>query len=80
MEIRSGIAAWVSRKEVPPGDHGRNGRKPAGLKCRLAGAVSVYYNGLATGGEGKGGRGFLALRTEAGSTMVRLSLGPFSCL
>lgn len=40
------------------------------FKCSLAGSPTVYYNGKATGGEGGGGRAFIALRVGAGSTEV----------
>jgi len=40
------------------------------FKLSLAGALRVYYNGRRYGGEGKGGRAFLALRVGAGSDEV----------
>lgn len=40
------------------------------FKCSLAGRLSVYYNGKATGGEGAGGRAFMALRLGAGAREV----------
>jgi hypothetical protein len=45
-------------------------RRVGSMRCSLAGCPSVYYNGKATGGEGKGGRAFLALRVGAGATEV----------
>ena len=44
--------------------------KMTSIRVSLAGKVSVYYNGKATGGEGTGGRAFMALRLGAGSTEV----------
>lgn len=41
--------------------------------CSLAGTVRVYHNGQAGGGEGKGGRAFMALRVGAGSSEVSAS-------
>lgn len=38
----------------------------------------MYYNGKATGGEGSGGRTFLALRVGAGSSEVRHFCGGLS--
>ena len=40
------------------------------IKCSLSGTPTVYYNGKATGGEGSGGRAFLALRVGAGASEV----------
>lgn len=40
------------------------------LHLSFAGALTAYTNGRRTGGEGTGGRAFLALRTSAGSEQV----------
>jgi hypothetical protein len=49
-------------------------RRVENMRCSLAGIPSVYYNGKATGGEGKGGRAFLALRVGAGAVEVSFPL------
>lgn len=40
------------------------------ITCSLSATPTVYYNGKVTGGEGSGGRAFLALRVGAGATEV----------
>ena len=41
-----------------------------GFKLSLAGQIKVYYNGKRYGGEGSGGRAFMAFRVGAGASEV----------
>lgn len=59
VELTSALKSWARNRGIES------------MKCSLAGIPSVYYNGKATGGEGRGGRAFLALRVGAGATEVR---------
>ena len=45
------------------------------FKLSMAGTVRVYFNGRRYGGEGSGGRAFLALRVGAGSSEVCQACG-----
>ena len=60
-ELSRSISQWSTRNSV------------TSIRTSLAGWTSVYFNGRATGGEGTGGRAFMALRLGAGSSEVRPS-------
>ena len=58
VELTSGVKSWARTRHLE------------NIKCSLSGTPTVYYNGKATGGEGSGGRAFLALRVGAGAAEV----------
>jgi hypothetical protein len=58
VELTSALKSWASTRRIES------------VKCSLAGVPTVYYNGKVTGGEGKGGRAFMALRVGAGAGEV----------
>lgn len=59
VELAAALKAWARTRQVE------------NIKCSLAGVPTIYYNGKATGGDGKGGRAFLALRVGAGAVEAR---------
>lgn len=58
IELTTALKSWARTRGIES------------LKCSLSGSPTVYYNGKATGGEGSGGRAFLALRVGAGAAEV----------
>jgi len=58
LELSSALKVWARKRHVES------------IKCSLAGVPTVYYNWKATGGEGNGGRAFMALRVGAGAAEV----------